>query len=101
MDYLKNEQFYIDLYDLHTIKECLRVVEFWQKLYKEKFNDKGIKDLSKEERLKGFKYYLHWELYGTQGERYRHKKERIEEMVEEERRKAAANEPSEPKTDKA
>ena len=87
MDYLKDEQYYIDLYDLHTIKECLRIIQFWQKAYKEKSNEKEIKDLSQEEKKKGFSHYLNRELYGTQGERYRHKKERIGEMVEEDRKK--------------
>lgn len=87
MDYLKDEQYYIDLYDLLTIKDCLRVVEFWQDTYKKHLNDEEVKNLPKEEKLRGFNYYLHWELYGTQGERYRHKRERIEEMVEDDRKK--------------
>ncbi|MCL5797388.1 MAG: hypothetical protein M1366_01115 [Patescibacteria group bacterium] len=87
MQYLHDEQHYIDLYDLLTIKDCLRIIQFWQKAYREKSNEKEIKDLPQEEKIKGFSYYLNWELYGTQGERYRHKKERIEEMVEENRKK--------------
>src|SRR3989344_1053384 len=87
MQYLQTEQHYIDLYDLHSVKECLRIIQFWQKAYKEKSNEKEIKDLSQEEKKKGFSHYLNRELYGTQGERYRHKKERIVEMVEEDRKK--------------
>lgn len=87
MQYLHDEQYYTDLYDLLTIKNCLRIIQFWQKAYREKSNEKEIKDLPQEEKIKGFSYYLNWELYGTQGERYRRKKERIEEMVEADRKR--------------
>lgn len=36
MDYLKDKQYYVDFYDLLTIKECLRTNEFWQEIYKKK-----------------------------------------------------------------
>ncbi|MBI2641032.1 hypothetical protein HYW87_00330, partial [Candidatus Roizmanbacteria bacterium] len=58
MQYLNDEQYYIDLYDLHTVKECLRIIQFWQKAYKEKSNEKEIKDLPQEEKEKGFSHYL-------------------------------------------
>lgn len=46
MDYLKEEQYYIDLYDLFTIKACLNVVKFWQDLYKKKDTDEKLKEIS-------------------------------------------------------
>lgn len=87
MQHLKDEQYYIDRYDLLTIKACLDITRFWQKLYKEKFNDKEIRHLSKEERQKGFSHYLNWELYGRQGEDYRRKRETIAKWVENDRAK--------------
>ena len=87
MQYLNDEQYYIDLYDLFTIKDYLRTIEFWRKAYKERANDKEIKDLSDEEKIKGFQYYLNRELFTTKGERYRNKKERISQMMEDDRKK--------------
>lgn len=47
--YLENKQYYIDFYDLLTIKECLRTTEFWQEIYKTKDTDKKLgKTLVKE-----------------------------------------------------
>lgn len=85
MDYLKNEQYYIDRYDLLTIKDCLNIIRFWRKAYKEKSNDKEIKDLPKEEKIKGFSRFLNMELYGRQGEDWRRKAETIVKWVEDDR----------------
>lgn len=83
MDYLKDEQYYIDLYDLLTIERCLDIIKFWQKAYNEKTNEKDIKDLPKEEKEKGFQYYLNLELFSTKGQEYNRKKETITKWVEE------------------
>lgn len=47
MFYLKGDQYYIDLYDLHTIEECLD----WYKSLKKGMGEKkgGIKDLTPKE----------------------------------------------------
>jgi hypothetical protein len=87
VDYLKDIQHYNDRYDLFTIKACLRVISFWQKSYKESSKDKELKKLSKEEKERGFNYYLNQELYGTQGEDYRRKKETIQKWIEADRLK--------------
>ena len=52
MEYLRPEQYYIDLYDLLTIKECIREMESCRKLYKEKSNDERIKNLPENEKIK-------------------------------------------------
>lgn len=80
--YLKSDQYYIDLYDLVTINRCLDIVRFYQKAYKEQFNNKAIKDLPKEEKYKGFSYFLHWELLSTKTNRYKDKEETIKEWIE-------------------
>ena len=87
MRHLQNEQHYIDLYDLFTIKDCLQTIEFWHKAYKEHSNDKEIKDLPKEEKLKNFNQYLNLNLYTTKGERYRRKNKSIQEWMEKDRTK--------------
>jgi DNA-directed RNA polymerase subunit RPC12/RpoP len=87
MQYLYKEQYYIDLYDLFTIKDCLEVVDTFRKIYKKSLSDKEMKDISEEDRLRSFNQLLNWQLFTTQGERYRRKSKRISEMVEEARRK--------------
>ena len=51
MDYLKKEQYYIDLYDLFTIKACLDVVKFWQDLYKKKGTDEKLKEIPPDDGI--------------------------------------------------
>ena len=83
--YLKNDQYYIDLYDLFTINRCLDTIRFHQKVYKEHCNDEKIKALPKEEKYKGFSYFLHWELLATETTRYKNKESTIKEWVERDR----------------
>jgi hypothetical protein len=85
MKYLKEEQYYIDLYDLVTIKECLRVVAYWRKAYKEKVNSKEIKKLPKKEKVKGFQYFLNMELFTTKASRFKHRKESIAKLMRDDR----------------
>jgi hypothetical protein len=75
--YLKEEEFYSDLYDLSTIKECLSVVEFWDKRNR---SSEDIKD-------KLGRCALDFQLYFIKGERYRAKKSFIQERMDEGRRK--------------
>ena len=35
LKYLKEDRYYGDLYDLSTIKECLRICEFWENRVKD------------------------------------------------------------------
>lgn len=85
MNYLRDEQHYIDRYDLFTVEACLRVIDFWRKAYKDTTKNKKLKGISKEDKEKGLGYFLNWELYGTQGEKYRRKKETIQKWIEEDR----------------
>lgn len=85
MQYLKDEQHYIDLYDLFTIKDCLKVVKFWQDLYKKKNSDPKLKKIPPEEVEKGFNHYLNRELWIKKGEEYRRKAETISEWLEKDR----------------
>jgi len=78
--YLKDKQYYIDQYDLHTIEECLDY--YWH-----------IKDGFAKDRLK-FKDYtdkqfnteVHkvasYTVNAIKGERYRHKKETIAKLID-------------------
>lgn len=85
MQYLKDEQYYTDLYDLFTIKACLKVIHFWQDLYKKKDTDPKLKEIPPEEVEKGFSHYLSWDLRVKKGEEYRRKAETISDWVEKDR----------------
>ena len=82
MVYLKDEQYYTDLYDLLTIKECLE----WEKNIQEKdlsdYNKKKIPK-KKQEPLK--KFFTDLPLYFIKGERYMNKTERIREWIDKDR----------------
>lgn len=84
MDYLKEEQYYTDLYDLHTIEECL-----------DYFN--SIRDGFIKERKTTFQKYTDEKfegevdkclvrmLYVIKGERYKRKEETIKEWMNRDR----------------
>jgi len=68
MNYLKNEKHYTDLYDLFTIKACLKVIKFWKNIYKKKDADPKLKKIPLKELEKGLSQYLHRELMIKKGE---------------------------------
>ncbi len=95
MDYLHEDQYYIDLYDLLTIKECL----LWEKNVIERDLPpyKG-KKIPKEQEPGLKKFFVEFPLYFITGENYVHKAERIREWKENDRKKQekydSATEPS-------
>lgn len=82
MKYLNDEQYYVDLYDLFTIKACLEVVHFWQDLYKKKDTDEELKKIPSEEIEKEFNHYLNRGLMFKKGEEYRSKASTISNWLE-------------------
>lgn len=87
MDYLKDKQHYIDLYDLLTIRACLRIIEFGREVFKDSQNNEEFKKASEEEKQKAFNYIINSKLFVEKGERYRRKGQRILEMIEDDRKK--------------
>lgn len=85
MKYLKDEQYYVDLYDLFTIKACLKVIEFWRDLYKKKDTDPKLKEIPSEDVEKGFRQYMAMNLQFKKGEEYRRKRKTITEWIEKDR----------------
>ncbi len=81
MQYLNDEQYYIDRYDLLTINECLKVVEMFQNVYDKSLESKELKHLSKREKYKGANQMMYWHLWLTQSQEYKRKKETIEEWM--------------------
>ncbi len=74
--YLKEVGYYSDLYDLMTIKECLRIREDW---------DKKAKDLKGGEVGVG-RWGLDLHLYYVKGERYRNKRDVLMKLMEADRK---------------
>lgn len=85
MDYLKDEQYYIDRYDLLTIKECLKVIEMFQDVYKKSLTSKELKDMSKHDKYDNVTKMMYWHLWFTQAQNYKYKKERINKWMKEDR----------------
>ncbi|QQS44449.1 hypothetical protein IPM65_02525 [Candidatus Roizmanbacteria bacterium] len=87
MEYLQNEQHYIDRYDLNTIEECLNTVKMYQEVYKKSLTSKELKDLPEEEKLRNVNLMLHRTLFVIKGKRYEKKQETVHEWMEEDRLK--------------
>lgn len=83
MQYLNDEAYYIDRYDLHTIKECLD----WEKrILENDLPDYNGKKLSKKNQKPFKKFLTDFPLYFRQGERYKNKKEKIQEWMDRDKR---------------
>ncbi len=85
MNYLKDKQYYINRYDLLTIKECLKVVEIFRDIYQTGLNDKELKDVPKNDKYSDTTKIMYWMLWMTQAQEYKHKKEGINEWMEADR----------------
>ena len=82
MDYLKNEQHYVDLYDFFTIEECLD----WEKRFVEHpISEYEGKKISSKQAKPLKQSMANLMLYFVKGERYRKKAERIREWIEKDR----------------
>ncbi len=84
MVYLKDDQYYIDLYDLLTIKECLD----WEKNIQEKdLSDYNKKKITKKQQEPLKEFLTDLPLYFIKGEKYINKTERIREWIDNDRLK--------------
>lgn len=83
--YLKDEQHYIDRYDLLTIKECLKVVEIFQDIYRKILSSKELKGMSRHEKYRDVTKIMYWQLWVTQAQEYKIKKETIKKRMDEDR----------------
>ena len=83
--HLKEEVYYNDLYDLFTIRECLRRIECWDKTVKEQSNAKELKKYSAEEKARHFKSILNVTLFHIKGERYKNKSSTVREWMDKDR----------------
>ncbi len=80
--YLKDNFYYNDLYDLHTIEECLDFYWSMRKGMEKHRGDKEFKKYSKEEFDKEVHKCCSYTINVIKNERYRFKKKTIEEWME-------------------
>ncbi len=83
--YLNNEQYYLDRYDLLTIKECLKVVEMFQDVYQKSLTSEEFKGMSKDDKYSDTTKLMYWYLWFTQAQEYKNKKETIGKWIEDDR----------------
>ncbi len=85
MEHLKDKQYYIDRYDLSTIRDCFEVVEMFQGIYDESLNSKELKGMSKEDKYSDVTKLMYSYLWFTQAQEYKNKKEVIQGLMEKDR----------------
>lgn len=81
MEYLKPEQYYIDRYDLSTIKNCLEIVDLHRKMYREHGNDPELKGMTEKEKHHDFSLLLHRHLLVIKTEEYKRKNDTIQKWI--------------------
>src|SRR5258708_2684579 len=87
MQYLQDEQHYIDRYDLHTIEECLDNIRMFQDIYQKSLISEELKDISQEDKLKDSNLMLGRILFVIKGKRYEKRQETIQKWIEEDKLK--------------
>ena len=85
MQYLQDEQQYVDRYDLLTIKKCLKVVEMFQDIYNKSLTSKELKGMSKHDKYSDITKLMYWQLWFIQAQEYKNKKETIGEWMDNDR----------------
>lgn len=83
--HLKDEQYYTDLYDLITIKDCLGTIEFYSKPLKA--TSELEKKMSPDEVKRGKMLVTDISIYFKKGERYRNKASTIREWMQRDKEK--------------
>lgn len=77
--HLQEESYYADNYDLWTIRDCLRAIDFW--------NTKAANKLPDDKKAQIVHLGLNSELYWIKGERYKERSSAIREWMEKDRRR--------------
>ncbi len=85
--YLQDEQEYIDRYDLSTIRECFKVIDMFQDLYKKSLTSEELKNMSKDDKYSDTTKIMYWHLWFIQAQEYKNKKETIRKWMEEDKLK--------------
>ncbi len=82
--HLKLKQYYIDLYDRHTVGQCRRTEEIWKK----KDSDPPTDGKVSKRQVKRIKSFAHeWYMHVQTGERYLNKEKTIREWMDSDEQK--------------
>lgn len=87
MKYLKDQSYYNDLYDLHTIETCLEYYWGLRNDLEKHRNDDGFKKYTKKQFDKDANRTVSYFVNTIKIERYRHKKETIQKWMDEDRQR--------------
>lgn len=85
--YLKDESHYIDRYDLHTIETCLDYYWSLKNGFEKHRNDDDFKKFTKEDFDKDVHKVVSYTVNAIKIERFRHKKETLQEWMDADRQK--------------
>lgn len=85
MQYLQDQQYYEDRYDLLTIERCLDKAEFINKVAKDSLKSPDIQNTSIEEINKGWNQVLHEQLLNIKLHRYKHRETEINKWIDEDK----------------
>ena len=83
--YLHEDQYYIDLYDLHTIEDCLNRYHDIKNKNEDMRDSKEFKNFTSEEVGKEVNKIASYSLNILKAHRYRHKKETIQKWMDRDR----------------
>jgi hypothetical protein len=84
--YLKDDEYYIDLYDLHTVEECLSYYNGIKENFKKRRTAKNFKKFSEKEFDKEVNKVASYIVNMIKAKRYERKKEVIQEWKEKDRK---------------
>lgn len=96
MEYLKEKQYYEDIYDLKTIKDCL---DFYQSLYAklpEVLKLPNKEDLPEEKRKEEFIKVMNMAIVSMKISRFEHKAKALQEWIEKDKEKQEKFDNTEP-----
>lgn len=96
MQYLKDEQYYFDLYDLHTIQECLRMISSFSESTPPELS---TKKLSKEQENVFKRRIAEVVVYYIKGDRYRNRSAAINLWIDKDRKRQEKEDDTLPPTD--
>lgn len=85
--YLKDESYYNNLYDLHTIETCIRYYGRLREDLDKHSHEEGFKKYSQEEYEKDAHRAISYFVNAIKMERYRHKKETIQQWIDDDQKR--------------
>ncbi|MCK9368598.1 hypothetical protein M0R04_01335 [Candidatus Dojkabacteria bacterium] len=86
MNFLKDEQYYMDRYDLITINICLERIKLLKKVFAKMNQSDKLSKFTEEEIQRNKNYFTNMQLIEIKLDRYKKRAEKIEKDIEEDRK---------------